>query len=295
MAETAETIRSGDLSERIGYRGPRDELGALAEVLDECFAELEQAVDRQRRFVADASHELKTPIAVIRAHTELLGGWAATDPDARRIALASLDQAARRMGRLVGDLLYLTELDREPPHAHVPVELDRQLLTVVAEVGPLRPEVPIRVERLDEAVVAGDAVHLQALLLNLIDNALRASPPGAEVAVALEAGGETCSVTVTDRGPGIPPDALERVFDRFYRAGKRDGATGGTGLGLAIAREIARAHGGDLTAANGPGGGATLRLSIPCESGSANLHPPITELLSDRHSVAPDGSPTGGT
>jgi two-component system OmpR family sensor kinase len=199
------------------------------------------------------------------------------------------------MGRLVGDLLYLTELDREPPHAHVPVELDRQLLTVVAEAGPLRPEVPIRVERLDEAVVAGDAVHLQALLLNLIDNALRASAPGAEVAVALEAGAETCSVTVTDRGPGIPPDALERVFDRFYRAGKRDGATGGTGLGLAIAREIARAHGGDLTAANGPGGGATLRLSIPCESASANLHPAITELLSDRHSVAPDGSPTGGT
>jgi two-component system OmpR family sensor kinase len=278
IAETAETIRAGELSRRIAYEGPRDELGALAGALDECFAELEQAVERQRRFVADASHELKTPLAAIRAHAELLGGWAAVAPEARGRALSSLDQAARRMGRLVGDLLYLTELDRAPPDERLPVELDRLLLAVIAEAAPLRPEVPIRVCRLDDAVVRGDAVRLQAVLINLIDNALRLSPAGAEVEVALEAGEDTATVTVRDRGPGIPAEALGRIFDRFYRAAAH--ARTGTGLGLAISREIARAHGGDVTAANEPGGGATLRVSLPLADLTSNLHPAVTDLSS---------------
>jgi two-component system OmpR family sensor kinase len=290
IARTAESIRSGDLSRRIGYRGPRDELGALAEVLDECFAELEQAVVRQRRFVADASHELKTPLAAVRAHAELLSGWAAVDPDARRTALASMDQATRRMGRLVADLLYLTELDRAPPDARLPVALDEVLLAVVAEAGPLRPEVPIRVRRLDDATITGDAVRLQALLANLIDNALRVSPQGAEVEVALAIGTHAI-VTVRDHGPGIPPAALEQVFERFYRADTRDGRNGGTGLGLAIARGIARGHGGELTAANEPDGGATLTLSLP----TTNPHRPVTDLLSDPISVpVMDESNPGG-
>jgi two-component system OmpR family sensor kinase len=286
IAETAETIRSGDLSRRIGYGGPRDELGAVAEVLDECFAELELAVNRQRRFVADASHEMKTPIAAVRAHTELLAGWAAVEPEARATALASLDQAARRMSRLVGDLLYLTELDRAPPVARLPVALDALLLAVTAEAGPLRRDVAIRVRQLDDAVVTGDEVRLQALLLNLIDNALRVSPPGGEVTVSLAAAGVAVA-EVADVGPGIPPEALERIFDRFYRAPARDGTRGGTGLGLAIAREIARAHGGDLTAANGPGGGAVLRLVLPL-AGTTNLHPAITDPLPRRHTVEAD-------
>jgi two-component system OmpR family sensor kinase len=293
IAATAESIRSGDLGRRIGYRGPRDELGTLAEVLDACFAELEQAVTRQRRFVADASHELKTPIAAVRAHTELLRSWAATAPLARTAALASLDQAARRMGRLVADLLYLTELDRTPPTARLPVALDAVLLAVVAEAAPLRPEVPIRVRELADGVVLGDALRLQQLLLNLLDNALRASPDGEEIAVSLRVDGVTATLEIADRGPGIPAAVLPRIFDRFYSAAGENG----TGLGLAIAREIARAHGGELSASSEVGAGATFTVALPVAAVSTDPHPDLTDLLSGAPSVpgAMHPPPTGGT
>jgi two-component system OmpR family sensor kinase len=230
---------------------------------------------------------MKTPIAAERAHAELLRGWAATEPDARAAALSSLDQAARRMGRLVGDLLYLTELDRTPPVARLPVALDALVLAVAAEAGPLRPDVAVRLRRLDEAVVTGDEIRLQALLLNLIDNAMRVSPPGGEVSVSVAAD-EVATVEVVDRGPGIAAEALDRIFDRFYQAPARDRTRGGTGLGLAIAREIARAHGGDLTAANDPAGGAVLRVVLPLAGASTNLHPAITDPLPRGHTVRGD-------
>ncbi len=292
IAEAAESIRSGNLGERIGYRGGHDELGALAAVLDACFAELEQAVDRQRRFVADASHELKTPVAAVRAHAELLRGWAAADPGARSAALASLDQAARRMGRLVGDLLHLSELDRSPSLARLPVELDRLVLAVIAEAGALRPEVPIRVARLDDAVVRGDAVRLQQVLLNVLENALRVSPSGSEVTIGVQREATSASIAVRDRGPGVAPEVLERMFDRFFRL---PGKGGGAGLGLAIAREIARAHGGELTATNAPDGGACLRFTLPCPS-SSDPHPHVTDLLAAAPTVpGTDQPPSGGT
>ncbi|MDQ2939898.1 MAG: HAMP domain-containing histidine kinase, partial [Actinomycetota bacterium] len=216
IAATAESIRAGNLARRIDDRGPPDELGRLADTLDACFDELEQAVERQRRFVADASHELKTPVAAIRAHIELLRDWAGVDPDAREAALRSLDQAARAAARLVSDLLYLAQLDREPPSRRISVALDQVLLDVVREARPLRQDVAIRVDRLDEAQVNGDELQLQQLLLNLLDNALRVSPGGGEVLVALETGGDSATVSVSDQGPGIPPAELERVFDRFH-------------------------------------------------------------------------------
>jgi signal transduction histidine kinase len=264
IAAAAESIRAGNLGRRIDYRGPRDELGTLAEVLDACFGELELAVERQRRFVADASHELKTPIAAIRAHTELLHGWAGLDPDAREAALSSLEQTARRASRLLADLIYLARLDREPPTRRVPVRLDRVALEVVREAQPLRPEVAIRIERLDEAEVNGDELRLQLLLLNLVDNALRVSPSGSAVSVAVERGETRANVRVSDHGPGVPPDLAERIFDRFYSRVPAEGrATGGAGLGLAIARKIAEDHGGSLAASDAVGGGAVFTAALP--------------------------------
>lgn len=262
IAETAESIRSGDLHRRIDYEGPPDELGSLARTLDASFAELEQAVARQRRFVADASHELRTPIAAMRAHTELLRGWAAEAPEARDEALRSLDQATRRAGRLVADLLYLARLDRPAPVALAPTQIDEVVLTAIREAQPLRPDVPIRVERLDEAQLAADDLRLQQLVLNVLDNALRVSPPGEPVDVSVNATPEGVTViAVADRGPGLRDDQLERIFDRFYTDGQR--RSEGSGLGLAIAREIARAHGGEVRACNRPGGGTTMRVELP--------------------------------
>jgi two-component system OmpR family sensor kinase len=263
IARTAESIRAGDLSRRIHYRGPPDELGTLAGVLDACFAELEQAVERDRRFLADASHELRTPIAAVRAHTELLRGWAGETPAARDAALAALDQASRRAGRLVADLLYLARLDRLPPTRHDPAQLDQVVVEAVCETQPLRPEVAIRVARLDEATVAGDELQLRQLLANLLDNALRVTPDGGEIDVALVADGLAATVTVSDQGPGIATKELERIFERFHA-----GESGGAGLGLAIARVIARRHDGDLDARNAAAGGAILRLALPLAGAS---------------------------
>jgi signal transduction histidine kinase len=262
MALTAETIRRGDLSRRVDYRG-RDELGELARVLDACFDELEEGIERQRRFGADASHELKTPLSAIRANVELLRSWGGNDPAARDAALASLDQSSRRASRLVADLLELAKLDREPPLTRTLVLLDEVVLRAVREAQALRVQVAIRVSRLDEATVRGDPVALEQLLLNLLDNALAASPAEGEVEVSLsaEAGGAT--VTVSDGGPGIPPDALDRVFERFYSKRAGTGARASAGLGLAIAREIAGGHGGDLLARNRPTGGAVFELTVP--------------------------------
>ena len=262
IADTAETIRAGHLGQRIGYRG-RDELGRLAAVLDACFAELEQALARQRRFGADASHELRTPLAAIRANVELLRGWASTDPEARQAAIAALEQASARAARLVADLLYLARIEQEPPASRAPVRLDDLVLGVVREARALRPDVDIEVARLDEAEIRGDALRLQQLLLNVLDNALRVSPPGGAVAVTLTAQGTAASVAISDQGPGVGPDELGRIFDRLYSRARREGEPGGSGLGLAIARAIAEDHGGGLRAENNPRGGATFTLTVP--------------------------------
>jgi signal transduction histidine kinase len=263
IAQTAETIRSGERPfARINYRG-HDELGALAAILDACFAELEEAFERQRRFGADASHELRTPLAAIRANVELLRGWAAADPAAREAALASLDQASRRAARLVEDLLYLARVEHEPSRARAPVRLDELVLSVVREATPLRAEVAIRIARLDEVTVSGDALGLQQLMLNLLDNALRLSPAGGTVTVTLEAENRNATVSITDEGPGIEPEQLERIFERLYTRPKQGADRVGSGLGLAIARAIANDHNGELTARNQTATGATLILTLP--------------------------------
>jgi two-component system OmpR family sensor kinase len=262
IALTAETIRSGELARRIGYSG-HDELASLAGVLDACFEELEGSIERQRRFGADASHELKTPLAAIRANVELLRGWGALEPAARESALSSLDQASARASRLVADLLHLVRLDRGLPRARTRVSLDALVLQAVHEAASLRPDVGIRVMQLEEATLDGDPVGLHQLLLNLLDNALRASPANAEVSVALAAGESSASITVADSGPGIRDGELDRIFERFYSKPLGTKHGGGAGLGLAIARTIAHEHGGELTARNGGCGGAVFELVLP--------------------------------
>jgi signal transduction histidine kinase len=258
IAETATSIQAGALDQRIHYRGPRDELGQLADVLDACFAELESSVERQGRFVAEASHELRTPLATIRAHVDLLQGWATSSPTEREHALAALDGATRAAGRLSADLLYLARLGRLPPTPHRPTQLDQVLVDAVRDTEPLRPDVPIRIPRLDEARMPADELALRQLLVNVLANAVRVSPADAEVTVELEADTGYARVTISDRGPGIPPDHLERIFERFYTTAP----SGGTGLGLAIAREIAHRHEGSLEAFNRPDGGAGFQLQL---------------------------------
>ena len=273
IAVTAETIRAGDLSRRIDYHGG-DELGDLARVLDACFAELERAVERQRRFAADASHELKTPLAAIRANVELLRGWAGVEEAGRQAALESLDHSSRRASRLVSDLLELVRLEREPPRPRMPVRLDEVVVAAVREATPLRGDVSIRVTRLDDVTVSGDPLGLQQVLVNVLDNALEVSPADSEVTVALSASDDAACVIVTDSGPGVAPGERERIFDPFYSNKPAGCRPAGAGLGLAIARSIAREHGGDLAARSEPSAGATFELSLPLSPGSPETGPP---------------------
>jgi two-component system OmpR family sensor kinase len=264
IAQTASSIRAGDLTDRIAYRGPRDELGELADILDACFAELQASVERQRRFVADASHELRTPLATIQAHVQLLRSWAAKTPSERERALAALDSATRAASRLAADLLYLARLDRLPSAPRRSAELDGVVVDAVREAQQLREDVPIRVARLDEAHVAADELALRQLLVNLLANALRISLPGGEVTVEVVADAALARVLVCDRGPGIPPGELEHIFEPFYTTAAH--RSGNAGLGLAIARDIARRHDGSLCAENRPGGGAVFELTLPASS-----------------------------
>jgi len=222
-------------------------------------AALSRAVaQRQRRLMADASHELRTPLAAIQAHVDLLRGWAGERPADREDALAALDQASRTAGRLGSDLLYLAQIDRVPLKPRLPAQLDQVVVEAVREAQTLRPDVGVRISRLDEARLVGDELALRRLLVNLLANALRVSPADGEVTVVLAAHARAAMVTVSDDGPGVAPDHLERIFERAYTM-----LPCGSGLGLAIARDVARRHGGDVRAANRPSGGATFTVELP--------------------------------
>jgi signal transduction histidine kinase len=212
----------------------------------------------QRRLIADASHELRTPLAAIQAHVELLRGWASERPADRDAALAALEQASRAAGRLGGDLLYLAQIDRAPLEPRLSAQLDQIVVDGVREARALRPQVGIRISRLDEGRLVGDELALRRLLVNLLANALRVSPADGELTVALAVEGTTATVTVSDDGPGIAPDQLERIFQRSYTTLPRR-----SGLGLAIVRDIARRHGGDVHASNRPNGGAAFVVELP--------------------------------
>ena len=199
-------------------------------------------------------------LRVDEQHVALLRHWAGTTPAARESALAAVAQATRAASRLGADLLHLAELDRAPPRPHIPLQLDQVVVDAVREAERLRPEVPIRIDRLDEARLAGDELGLRQLVVNLLAIAQRYSSAGAEVTVALSAGDRRAVVTVNDRGPGIPADQLGRVFERFYSTS----SCRGTGLGpVAIAREIARRHSGDIRASNHLDGGAAFTVELP--------------------------------
>jgi signal transduction histidine kinase len=266
IASAARSIRAGDLSRRIAHPG-RDELGEVARELDASFSELEHMVRRQERFIADASHELKNPLAAAKANVQLLRRWAAADPEARADALEALERSASRMGRIVADLIQLAHGADRLQYARAPVRLDDLLLEVQREARATAGKVEVVVERLEEVTVIGDRDRLAQLLANLIDNAVHVTPPGGSVRLGLEAPAGRAVVTIADDGPGIPADELPHVFDRFFR-GRTSEAGTGAGLGLAIARTIALAHGGDIEVTSTCATGSVFTVSLPREVSS---------------------------
>lgn len=244
-----------------------DELGRLAAAFNEMLGALEQAFENQRRFVADASHELRAPLAIIQGNLELLER-ATTLPEPERQAIwQDIRDEVRRLGRLVSDLLSLARAESGQPLQRRSVELDRLVTDVLRAMRVEMARHRLTVEHLEPVQVLGDPDRLRELLVILLDNAIRYTPEGGRIRVWLARRPDRpreVELAVEDTGIGISPEDLPHIFERFYRADKaRSRQTGGTGLGLAIARWIAEAHGGHIYAESQPGQGSRFTVRLP--------------------------------
>jgi two-component system, OmpR family, sensor kinase len=273
LTEAAREIeRTRDPSLRLPHPEADDEVAELARTLegmlgslDAARSETHGALERQREFVADASHELRTPLPSLLANLELL----AEELDGERAdtAQAAL-RSARRMRRLVGDLLLLARADARRPQTRDPTDLADVLLEAASELGPMAEDHELLVDA-QPAVVPGVRDDLHRLTLNLIENAARHTPPGTHIRASTAVENGMAILTVWDDGPGIPPELGGRVFERFVR-GAAAGARG-SGLGLAIVRAVAESHGGTvLLEQPGRGTGARFVVRIPREPVGSN-------------------------
>jgi two-component system OmpR family sensor kinase len=260
IARVAVAVDAGDLSRRAGPLGGRGEVSVLSEAFDHMLERLERTFKRQRDFVSDASHELRTPLAVLRAQVELLDRE--TDEQGRHEATTTLLRRLDELDRLVADMLTLASAEAGQLVELHPIDLGEFF-------EDLRRDLPLFGERRFvlqpvEGTLQADRDRLTQVFRNLIRNAVAHTDPDARITVAARAREDHLQISVTDSGAGIPPDQLERIFERFRRldAGRsRD--RGGSGLGLAIARAITEAHGGSIRAESGPGQGATFRIDLP--------------------------------
>ncbi|GGU71900.1 sensor histidine kinase [Kitasatospora aureofaciens] len=275
MAErvSALPLASGEvmLAERVPDDDPRTEVGRVGAALNRMLGHVGDALarrhaveERLRGFAADASHELRTPVAAVRGHAELALRHPGEVPGEVRHSLERIDAEALRMGAIVEDLLLLARLDAGRPLAEDEVDLTRIVLGAVADARAAGPDHRWRLVLPEEPVlVRGDEHRLSQVVANLLANARTHTPAGTAVELRLELTVEGVELSVTDEGPGISAELLERVFERFVRGDRaRSRATGSTGLGLAIVRAVVQAHGGTVEAASRPGRTSfTVRLA----------------------------------
>ncbi|HEY8503658.1 MAG TPA: heavy metal sensor histidine kinase [Gemmataceae bacterium] len=266
IRRSTDAITAERLDRRLPVPNPHDELGRLSTTINAMIARLERSFAQARRFTADASHELRTPLTAIRTEAEVALA-SPTDAEAYQQLLGSILEECGRMTRLTDQLLTLAREDAGAAAAEaVPVDLGQLAREVVETLRPLAAAKGLRVRaELGEGVtVAGDAVRLRQVLLNLLDNAIKYTPEGGTVTARVGRQGQEAVVTVADTGEGIPPEHLPHVFERFYRVDKaRSREMGGTGLGLSIAKSIVTAHGGRIGLRSSPGAGTTCTVALP--------------------------------
>jgi signal transduction histidine kinase len=269
MATAARQItRADDLSRRVPYANRPDEIGDLARAFNQTLERLERLFRTQQRLLADVSHELRTPLTTIRGNLDLMRHMGNSDPE----SLGAIQVEIERMTRLVGDLLLLARADSGGlPLERKFVELDNVLFDVYRQVRILDPPIEIELAAVDQVTVLGDPDRLKQLFLNLVENAVKYTPPPGSVSLSLSKKGDWAFFQVTDTGVGIPSENLPHIFDRFYRVDKsRARAQGGSGLGLSIAKWIAQAHGGTIRVSSEVGEGTTFTVTLPVYSQSAD-------------------------
>jgi two-component system OmpR family sensor kinase len=271
IEETAAAIGAGDLSRRVEPDGGTTEIGRLGGALnamlgqiEDAFAERSASEARLRRFISDASHELRTPIAAVSAYAELFDRGARDRPNDLERSMTGIQRETRRMGLLVGDLLLLARLDQGRPLEARPVDLTAIGSEAVDAAHAMEPNRPLTLESPAVVTVTGDAERLRQVIDNLLANVRAHTPADAAAIVRVQRDGAGAVLEVEDAGPGLGPDQAAHVFERFYRGDpSRARDHGGAGLGLAIVAAIVEAHGGSVAVETAPGAGTTFRVTLP--------------------------------
>jgi len=274
MEQTARAIAGGDLDARVGLPDTDvdDEFAAVARAIDTMAAELSRHRSLERAFLMSISHDLRTPLTSIRGYAEAMAEGAADDEESRRRAALIIEAEARRLERLVADLLELARLDAREFSLHLgPVDVGEVARQAALALQPAAQEAGLRlvVGREPGAVAMADPERLAQVVANLVENALKYAATTVEVATQTVSGGLAIEIAVADDGPGINPEDLPRVFERLYTSRRQPGRKVGTGLGLAIVRELVTAMGGSVHVGPTAVGGTSFVVALPGTSGSS--------------------------
>ncbi len=269
MSSRAAYIGASTLHERLPIINPDDELGRLAGVFNELLGRLESSFERQRRFMADASHELRTPVAIISAESELALARNDRPVAELRDALQIVFAEGRRLSGIVDDLFLLTRADAgervlRPEAIYLHDLLEECALTVRSLALARSLDFAVELES-DDMPTVGDDSLLRRLFVNLLDNAIKYSQPGGQVRLFAKRAGASYQVDVSDTGMGVPLSDRDRIFDRFFRGdmARASSNVSGAGIGLAISRWVARSHGGDVVLVDSGRKGSTFRVTLP--------------------------------
>ncbi|MDP9313080.1 MAG: HAMP domain-containing histidine kinase [Chloroflexota bacterium] len=262
MYTAGHVAATGHYHTRVPLPERNDEIAQLARTINELIATVERTLGQQRQFVADTSHELRSPLTTVLANLDLLRRN--LDATERELSIAEATAEARRMRRLVNDLLLLAQADATQAIAHAPLRLDPLVREVVVTMARQAPRHVIRAHVSEPVTVTGDAERLQQVLRNVVENATVHTPPGSQIDVVLRCADGVAQIIIRDTGAGITADHLPYLWDRFYRIDKaRSRAAGGSGLGLAIVKYIVEAHGGTVAVTSMPGTGTTFSVGLP--------------------------------
>ena len=266
IASMAETLSESNLSNRINIAGTKNELKDLASVINRMLDRIERSYNSQKQFVSDASHELRTPISVIRGYTDMLKRWGKDDPEVLDEGITAISQETEGMKDLVESLLFLARHDKKTLMMEVSAfDVSDMISEIQKEETMVHTGYQFVMEQAESTVIKADRNMMKQVVRILCDNAVKYSEPGSRVTLSCVRGDDgMCCISVKDEGQGISEEDLPRIFDRFYRSDKaRKSDTGGHGLGLSIARIIVIAHNGKIRVRSKPGCGTTFTVLLP--------------------------------
>ena len=268
IASMADTLSESNLSNRINIAGTKNELKDLATVINRMLDRIERSYNSQKQFVSDASHELRTPISVIRGYTDMLKRWGKDDPEVLDEGIAAISQETEGMKDLVESLLFLARHDKKTLMMEISSFNPTDIINEVQkEETMVHSEYRFMLAQMENMQIKADRNMMKQVIRILCDNAVKYSAPGTEITLScMKDRDGMCCLSVKDEGQGISQEDLPKIFDRFYRSDKaRKSETGGHGLGLSIARIIVIAHSGKIRVRSKPGCGTTFTVLLPAD------------------------------